>query len=580
MKRTLVSRHPDKLISYWKMQLPLCIVICISGILYNFGMIAFPFFQGVMIDTIENGILDEILPIVFIYIGVIFLVQISRAIKRYTVRLFATKTTSSMRYNLYDNLLHKSEKELAETDIGNLLTRCFSDCNQCVEGMRKLTTEIFDTVVVFIIYIAYLFLYDYKMTLWSMIPVVIAIFIAFLFRKKVYDLSAQSRKLNSEMVSKTYDLYSNVMLYRTYSREKDIIADIDESLSKYEKKNITSLSLTDMMIPFCNLIALIGMIPIIYLGSGYVVNSVKLTAPLPFMKDTFTIGALSTFITTFVLVASKASHTAKLFSSIEKGLSSWKRIAPVITPIEDFNKPVSIEDDSSLVVNSLTLRTDTRVLIDNLSFSLTKGQILGVTGEIASGKSAFGKVFISDFTYEGSIKLFGKEMRDYKDNEIKGTVSYMGHQSQLMTMSIKDNVLYDKDDSINTYLNMVSFNKDLENMEEKENTIIGNEGVRLSGGQQERIALARTIAHKKSLIVLDDPFASVDKNTEKEILKSLSDIAKDSIIILISHRLTVFPELDKVMILHGDGKVSIGTHEELMNEDEQYHRLYSLQQKE
>ena len=117
-------------------------------------------------------------------------------------------------------------------------------------------------------------------------------------------------------------------------------------------------------------------------------------------------------------------------------------------------------------------------------------------------------------------------------------------------------------------------------MNEKENTVIGNEGVILSGGQQERIALARTLAHKKPLIVLDDPFASVDKMTEKEIISHIKEISKDSIVILISHRLSIFPELDHVLVLHGDGTYSLNSHEVLMKEDKTYQHLYLLQEKE
>ena len=130
------------------------------------------------------------------------------------------------------------------------------------------------------------------------------------------------------------------------------------------------------------------------------------------------------------------------------------------------------------------------------------------------------------------------------------------------------------------FLSQVSFEKDLESMKNKENTIIGNEGVLLSGGQQERIALARTIAHKKKLIVLDDPFASVDKKTEKEIISHIREISKDSIVILISHRLSLFPELDHILYLHGDSTFSYDTHERLLKEDDAYRHLYLLQEEE
>ena len=570
-------KNPAKLSSYWKSQLPLLLVISISGILFNVGMLVFPYFQGVVIDMIEqNTDKDKTIKIILLFVAVILLVQILRAIKRYTVRLFSNRTVTSMRYNIYNNILNQSEKELSEVSIGSLLSRCFSDAYQTVEGMRKLTTEIFDTVFVFIFYISFLMIFDYKMTLFALISVFASIFVAFLLRKKIYQYSYESRMTNSKVSEKTFDIFDNALLYRLYSRDEDIEKDYDETLKNHYKKNIKSLTLSDTMLPICNIISLIGIVVIIFLGSFHVINNDNLLMPLPFMESKWTVGMLSTYITTFVLLSSKASHTAKLFSSIEKGLSSWKRIKPYIEEIKDYTTAEEVKGDT-LELDDFSLKIEDRTLIDHLSFKAKKGEIIGITGEIGCGKSAFSKVFLKLLPYQGEVKLFNKELNSYSDAEIAGSITYMGHQSQLFTMSIKDNIALGEDKDINEYLHVVSFDTDMENMKDKEDTIIGNQGVRLSGGQQQRIALARTLYHRKGLIILDDPFSSVDIKTENEIINSIDEWKKDNIIILISHRLSLFPRLDKVLVFHGDGNVSVGKHDDLLNTDELYQKLYSLQ---
>ena len=124
---------------------------------------------------------------------------------------------------------------------------------------------------------------------------------------------------------------------------------------------------------------------------------------------------------------------------------------------------------------------------------------------------------------------------------------------------------------------MVSFSHDLKSMPDKEETLVGNEGVKLSGGQQERIALARTFYHKKGLMILDDPFASVDMKTERQIMKCLREEAKDCIILFLSHRLSYFPYCDKVAVINSDCSISIGKHEELLEKNKSYQELYRLQ---
>mgnify|MGYP000767894508 FL=1 len=123
------------------------------------------------------------------------------------------------------------------------------------------------------------------------------------------------------------------------------------------------------------------------------------------------------------------------------------------------------------------------------------------------------------------------------------------------------------------YLRVVCMDKEVEAMEQGADTIIGSEGIRLSGGPAQRIALARTLCHKKLVLVLDDPFSALDRNTEEQIYKKLKDMASDNIVILISHRLYMFPKMDKVIWMDA-GMVNVGTHKELMLECPGYRKMY------
>ena len=517
-------QHPERLSSYWSSQFGLCVLITLTGILYNFGMLANPYFEGVLIDTIQENTSDEnrVLKVTLLFVITIFGTMVFRALKRYFVRRFANNTNLTIRHILYNNILNTKAIDLEKENIGTLLTRCQSDCFQAVEGMRKLTTEIFDTLFLFFFYIVYLFLFDVKMTLFALIPVAIGILFAFLMRKRIYQASAEAKKINSTLSGETFSLFDHSLMFRLYSRDEDNLAHYDKTLKEYEKKNVRSSLLTTTTVPISNVIALIGLIPIIYLGTGYVIEGGNLSAPIPqLMKTTWTIGSFTTYITTFVLLASKASHTANLFSSVEKGLSSWKRIKPYIEPYKEYPHAIQREG-GTLVLKDFGIKvSETDTLFAHVNLEAKKGEILALTGPIASGKSAFGKVFLQDLPYEGSVILFDKELKNYSISEIKGNITYMGHRSELLTTSIKENISYGEKKDVLPYLKAVSFTKDFESLPEKENTIVGNEGIRLSGGQQERIALARTFYHHKGMVILDDPFASVDIKTEHEIMKSL-----------------------------------------------------------
>ena len=114
-------------------------------------------------------------------------------------------------------------------------------------------------------------------------------------------------------------------------------------------------------------------------------------------------------------------------------------------------------------------------------------------------------------------------------------------------------------------------------MPDKENTMVGNGGVRLSGGQSQRLALARTLCHKRPVLILDDPFSALDKDTEKQIFANLKKYMADGIVIIISHRLYLFPQMNQVIWLE-NGQAVTGTHEKLMQEIPEYAQLYHAQE--
>ena len=581
MRKNLARKitKPTSLASYWLAQWPLCLAITVTGFIYNFGMLASPYFEGALVDSIEaKSTLHDVLVLVGIFIGVIAAVLIARALKRYTVRRFANNTTYAMREILENNILHRDYAKGDENGVGSLLAKVISDVEATVEGMRKLTTEIFDTVVMFFFYIVFMFLYDWRMTLYALIPVGVAILVAFLMRKPIYKASSEARKANSNLSSTTYDLFDNAITYRIYGRDNDHAKEYDGVLQAYEKKTVKSLTLTDLMIPLAEVIAMLGLIPIFIIGPSKVVDGAALSAPISgIMKSTWTLGAFTTYITTFVLMATKASKTAKLFGSIEKGLASWKRIKPIITPYEPYENAVEVKNSDTISISHLDLTIEGKTLLKDFSLEAKRGQIIGITGPIASGKSAFAKLFLQTLPYEGSLSCFGKEIKDYKPNEIAGTVLYMPHHNELFTESIVDNIALGDSRDVMPYLQAVSFTTDLASMEEKENTIVGNEGVKLSGGQQERLALARSLYYKKRLLILDDPFASVDPKTEAEIVANLRTLCGDSLVLLISHRLTSFKDLDNVVVFHGDGTYEVGKEKELLQSSDLYKTLYALQ---
>lgn len=215
-------------------------------------------------------------------------------------------------------------------------------------------------------------------------------------------------------------------------------------------------------------------------------------------------------------------------------------------------------------------------IYEDVTFSAKPGQIIGVTGAVASGKSTLGKTFLCEYPYEGSICFAGNELRDMAQAKQTGIVGYLGHDPELFDDSIQNNILMGKNADAWTYLKAVCFDEEVAAMEQGIDTVVGSGGVRLSGGQAQRLALARTLCHKRPVLILDDPFSALDQKTEKAVFANLKEMAAECIVIIISHRLYLFPEMDQVIWMD-QGRAAVGAHETIKSEYTEYAKLYEAQ---
>lgn len=558
----------DRILSYFKEEWKVLLIITVSGVIYNLGLLLGPWFEGKMagclIDILaKNAVYKDMLILVIAYVISIGVVQVSRYIKRFYVRRFANNVNRRMKKILYGTLVLKSRTELEGEGMGDIMTKAILDVDDCAEGMRKFTTEIFDTGVALAAYAGMLLVYDVRLAFIAMIFPPISYIIAEKMKVIVQKTGSAYKKQSGILSNATLDRASNAITYRVYGREVNRKNAYEDNLAEYEKSAIYANIWNSSLTPLYRIISMMGILFILYFGSRNVLG----TGWKP-----WDIAAFTTFLACFIKLSDKSSKAAKLFNAVHKAQVSWKRIKPLMV-IQAKDTDCKNQTSGRLEVQNLSFTyPDGKNVYNGISFTAEPGQIIGVTGPVASGKSTFGRTFLCEYPYEGSIRYNGCELKNAADNERTGIISYLGHDPELFNDSIKNNILLGDNKDVNEYLKAVCIDKEVEAMEQGADTIIGSGGVRLSGGQAQRIALARTLCHKKPVFILDDPFSALDKNTEEQIYNNLRKMTEGSIVIILSHRLYMFPKLDKVIWLD-EGSVRVGTHDELMLECMAYRQL-------
>jgi ATP-binding cassette, subfamily B, multidrug efflux pump len=571
MQRKKISA-PDRILSYFKTQWPILLAVTVSGLIYNIGLLAGPWYEGQMTGCLVNILggnagYSDMLVLVISYVTVIAVVQISRYIKRFYVRRFANNVNRDMKEILYGSLVHRSRAQLEEEGAGNVMTKAILDVDDCVEGMRKFTTEIFDTGVALAAYAGLLLYYDWRLAILSMLFLPVSYVLAEKMKGNVQRTGAAYKEQSGALSAATLDRATNAITYRVYGREKEREQAYEGNLTAYEKSAVRANIWSTAFPPLYRIISMTGVLFILYFGSKNVLGN---------GWKAWDVAAFTTFLSCFIKLSVKSSHAAKLFNAVHKAQVSWKRIKPLMKeePCEDDNR---LQKPGTLEVSHVSFAyPGCGKIYEDLSFLAAPGQIIGVTGAVACGKSTLGKTFLCEYPYEGRIRFHGKELSEMTRAERTGMVGYLGHDPELFNDTVRNNILLGDDDDPEKYLKAVCFDGEVAEMEEGMDTIVGNGGVRLSGGQAQRLALARTLCHKRPVWILDDPFSALDRKTEEEVFANLKKLASDSIVILLSHRLYLFPQMNQVLWME-DGKVAVGTHEQILAKCPEYARLYEAQ---
>lgn len=573
MNRNTAVKAPDKLSSYFKAERSILSIVTITGIIYNVGLLAEPWFEGKLVQCLLDILgntkhFSDMVRLVISYITVIAMVQIARYMKRFYVRRFGNHINRNIKQILYGTLIHHSKKELECEDIGTIITKAISDVDTCSEGMRKFTTEIFDTGVALVGYAILLFTYDWRLALISLIFPPISYCIAEKLKVIVQRSGAAAQESRGRLNAATLDRVSNASTYRVFGCEAQRNCTYEEHLTDYEKSAVKANIWVAAMPPIYQIISMISMLFIIYFGSKNVLGNGWVV---------WNIAAFTTFISCFTKLAIKSSKAAKLFNAVQKAEVSWKRIKPLMKLVPDEAAENTVSPDTLVVQNLGVSYSENEPVFLGLSFSANPGEIIGVTGAVACGKTTLGKAFLCEHPYLGSIRFGNHEISELSDVQRNETVGYLGHNPELFSDTVQNNILLGKRADVQPILKAVCIEEEISEMPDGIQTIIGNEGIRLSGGQQARIGLARTLAHPRPLLILDDPFSALDKHTEMEVFHHLQKLALNSIVILISHRLYLFPQLDQVIWIE-NGKTTVGTHNELMSSCSVYADLYHLQE--
>lgn len=544
-----------KVKDYFWQEKRLVSIIFLSGTICSLSMSLINVMQGALLDTLlqEPAFLVIARQIAW-FLLIVALIQGLRYIKRYYTRRFANRISVAMRGLCYHNMLAEKMDMGKQKKDGDMITRILQDVDLCAEGMRKVLTEVFDTGMLLLSYLFAMIAYDASLAVLSILFVPIACIIAALLKQRVFAYTKDARSASSQQADLTIRQLSHALYFRIAGCEKRNLEEYCQGQELLFQKSVKVSLVEAIMSPIYQIISMLGILMIFVIGGSYVI------------EGSWTIGAFTAFLSIFIIFAQKASKAAQLVNIVQKAIISWHRIEPYLILQDVQFHAATPKHGTTLCVDHLQFAYPNHpTLLEDVCFTLRKGELIGICGGIASGKSTLLQVIANIFPYEGSIYLDGCKVQneDY-------VCSYMGHAPALFSHSMEENITWGEQGDLKKILELAQLQEVLQDRSLKDE--VGNEGSRFSDGQRKRIALARALYAPTDFVLLDDPFSALDPKTQDHLFVALQ-AWKEKGILLSTHRVELFPRMDQLLFIRSDHHVVSGTHQELYEREIEYRRM-------
>lgn len=253
-----------------------------------------------------------------------------------------------------------------------------------------------------------------------------------------------------------------------------------------------------------------------------------------------------------------------------------------------FNEPVDPRTPNSYDIQfsevSFSYDNTSNKAIDQISFKIPEGKTYALVGKSGSGKSTIAKLIPRFYDIiEGSIKIGGIDIRKIAQNQLMDIISFVFQNTQLFKMSIRENVMYgnplSNEDEVNRALDLAQCREIIDRLPNGLDTIIGSEGTYLSGGEQQRIIIARALLKNAPIIILDEATAFADPENEHMIQKAFTELTNGKTVLILAHRLTSITDVDKIIVMEAGKIIETGNHEELISKNKSYTTMWNEYQK-
>lgn len=496
--------------------------------------------------------------------------------RQYLAQWTSNKILYDIRQQLYAHLQKLSAKYYANNKVGEIISRVINDVEQTKTFIITGLMNIWLDLATILIALSIMFTMNVQLSLVSIIIFPFYIFGVWYFFSRLRALTRSRSQAVAELQGFLHERISGINVIRSFAVENHEQARFDKVNDNFLSKATDHAKWTAYSFMVVNTITDIGPLLVIGFGAWQVISG------------DLTVGVLAAFIAYLDRLYGPLRRLVSSSTTLTQSIASMDRVFQLVDveyDIQDKKDAYEIQNvKGEISFDNVSFRYNEYAedVLSDINLDIEVGQTVAFVGMSGGGKSSLVSLIprFYDVT-SGSVKIDGQDVRDITLHSLRDNIGMVMQDNVLFSDTIKNNILLAKPDATDEEVyeaarnaNAEEFILDLENGYETE---VGERGVKLSGGQKQRIAIARVFLKNPPILILDEATSALDLESEAFIQEAIRKVSKDRTTIIVAHRLSTITHADKIVVIEHGQVVESGTHQELLDRNGAYHRLFSIQ---
>ena len=542
---------------------------------------------GNSLTAVENFLMDNqgslsdlkslMLNNILIIIGATLLSGFFTFLMRQTIINVSRYIEYDLKNEIFTHYQRLTQRFYKNNRTGDLMSRISEDVSKVRMYAGPAIMYSINTVTLFICVITIMFSIAPKLSLYTLIPLPVLSFTIYKLSRVINLRSTVVQEMLSKLSSFTQESFSGISVIKSYNLQKHTYSDFSDLALETKQINMNLVKVQAWFFPLMILLIGLSNLIVIFIGGQEYING------------SIEIGVLAEFIIYINMLTWPVAVVGWVTSVVQQAEASQKRINAFLS------EPIEIQDGEGIEEHikgalrfeevSLTYPETQIKAINKISFNVSSGQKLGIIGKVGSGKSSLlhliNRFYNPD---EGKILLDGHEIKKFKLEKLRGAIGNVPQSAFLFSETIEDNIRFGKinatrEDIVAAAKNAV-IHHSITKFKEGYKTLLGERGLTLSGGQIQRVSIARALIKDPQILLFDDCLSAVDTDTEEKILKNLKAYCKNKTTVIVSHRISSVKDADNILVLENGEILEQGNHQKLMKNKGLYFDLFNKQQNE